>query len=84
MNNPNDGEGRFVVDPDNGREVLVYGTVLCAECGNPTSVGTINRDGEGSVLRPVHEDCLEELQETCDLGGETMVEIRGFIVGSGG
>ncbi len=73
-------EGRFVVNLNDGREVTVYGAILCAECGNPTSVGTIIRDGEVNILRPVHTDCFEELQESWDLSHEIMVELRGFIV----
>ncbi len=64
----------------NGDERLVYGGALCAECGNRTSVGTIIRDGEVNILRPVHTDCFEELQESWDLSHEIMVELRGFIV----
>ncbi|MDP9456346.1 MAG: hypothetical protein M3Q49_01310 [Actinomycetota bacterium] len=81
-------EGRFVVNLDDGREVLVTGTVLCAECGNPTSVGTVVpevTDIRGGtlrrVLRPIHLDCLEKLQwETWDLSDEVVVELRDFVV----
>ncbi len=70
----------------NGDERPVYGGVLCAECGSPTSVGTLIRKGEGYVLRPVHRDCFEELQEIYgyDLSDEIAVELHGFIVGSEG
>ena len=53
------------------------------ECDAPTSTGTTICGGEeGSILRPVHEDCFEKLQTKhgLDLSDEIMVEIRGFVV----
>ena len=83
-------EGWFDVTPDRVDEVQVYGTVLCAECGNPTSVGTVipnvtdvKGDTLRQVLRPIHLDCFEELQTNSIgryLSDEIVVELRDFVV----
>ena len=82
-------EGWFDVTPDRVDEVQVYDTVLCAECGNPTSVGTVipnvtdvKGDTLRQVLRPIHLDCFEELQTNSIgryLSDEIVVELRDFV-----